>query len=107
MEFEDVGYDRESEYFYRQNQELIERKRADLNKEREARKRDELKEQHWMRCPKCGHAMVEEELSGIMIDRCGSCHGIFFDAGELDLLLEAKEQNGFLGGLKRLVGGSK
>ncbi|MBZ0111003.1 MAG: zf-TFIIB domain-containing protein [Thermoanaerobaculia bacterium] len=106
MEFEDVGYDKESQYFFRQNQELIERKRAELNKEREARRESELKEQHWMRCPKCGQPMVEEELSGIMIDRCGSCQGIFFDAGELDLLLAAKGQAGFLGGLKKLVGGS-
>ena len=105
MQFDDAGYSKEEEYFRRRNQELIERKRAELDAEREARHEAELKAEHWLRCPKCGGQMAEEELSGIMIDRCGSCQGIFFDAGELDLLLEAKEQGSFLSGLKRLVGG--
>ena len=104
MEFHDVGYDRETEYFFKKNQELIEKKRAKLNEERTERRQAELKETHWMRCPKCGENMAEEELAGIMIDRCSSCHGIFFDAGELELLLEAKEPQGFLGGLKKFVG---
>ena len=107
MDFHDVGYDKEAQYFYRQNQELIQRKRQELNSQREQRRTSELKAQHWMRCPKCGQEMVEEELAGIMIDRCGNCQGLFFDAGELDLLLEAKEPQGFLGGLRKLVTGSE
>lgn len=105
MQFDKEGYSKEDEYFRRQNQELIERKRAELDAERKARREAELKAEHWLRCPKCGSEMAEEDLSGIMIDRCGACQGIFFDAGELDLLLEAKDQGSFLGSLKRLVGG--
>ncbi len=103
MDFEKVGYSKEEEYFQRENQKLIERKRAELDAEREKIKEEQLKGEHWMRCPKCGHQMSEEELSGIMIDRCGNCQGLFFDAGELELLLESKEPQGFLGGLKRLI----
>ena len=62
-----------------------------------------LKQQHWMRCPKCGHELAEQELSGIKVDRCPNCGGVFFDAGELDTLLESQEPAGFLGGLKRLM----
>jgi Zn-finger nucleic acid-binding protein len=47
--------------------------------------------------------MNEEELSGIKIDRCGGCGGVFFDAGELDLVLSAQEPSGFLGALRRWV----
>jgi Zn-finger nucleic acid-binding protein len=55
-----------------------------------------------MKCPKCGGDMVEKELHQIKIDQCGSCHGIYFDAGELDILLQSKAPQGFLGGLKKL-----
>lgn len=100
---DDQGYDREEEYFFRKNKELLERKRAELDAARRAQESEQLREMHWMRCPKCGHEMAEEEHTGIKIDRCSSCGGVFFDAGELELLLEAKEPQGFLGGLRRLI----
>jgi Zn-finger nucleic acid-binding protein len=55
-----------------------------------------------MKCPKCGADMREIERQGIKVDQCGSCGGIYFDRGELELLLDAREQKGFLGGLKTL-----
>ena len=30
-------------------------------------------------CPKCAAAMEPIELDGVQIDRCGTCHGIWFD----------------------------
>ncbi len=47
----------------------------------------ELISAHKMRCPKCGARLVEEPYETILIDRCSSCNGIFFDAGEVDALL--------------------
>ena len=41
-------------------------------------------ELHFMKCPKCGHDMKEEDLHGVKADRCTFCEGMFFDAGELD-----------------------
>ena len=103
----DDGYDKEEEYFHRQNRELLARKRAELDAARERQKVEALKEQHWMRCPKCGHSMEEVERSGIKVDRCTHCGGTFFDAGELELLLESEASSpGMLGGLKKLFGGS-
>jgi hypothetical protein len=96
------GYDKEEEYFYKVNKELIERKRKELDSQRAEQKKKELRMQHWMYCPKCGHQMEEVKLLGIMVDRCTSCSGIYFDRGELEILLESKEQKGFLGGLRQL-----
>ena len=98
---ENTGYDKEEEYFYRKNKELLDRKRAELDAQHREQEKLHRKEQHWMHCPKCGHEMTEEELGGIKVDRCGTCGGVYFDAGELDLLLEAQEPAGFLSGLKK------
>ena len=92
----------EEEYFYNLNRELIEKKRKELNAQRDEIRNRELKAQHWMCCPKCGQRMEEMELLGIMVDRCKACAGIYFDRNELELLLESKEPKGFLTGLRRL-----
>ena len=39
--------------------------------------------------------MEEIEFLGIMVDRCTMCSSIYFDKGELEILLESKEQKGF------------
>jgi PAT family beta-lactamase induction signal transducer AmpG len=39
-----------------------------------------------MRCPKCRSDMDEVEVGGAVIDRCSSCHGLWFDVGELERL---------------------
>jgi PAT family beta-lactamase induction signal transducer AmpG len=39
-----------------------------------------------MRCPKCRADMEQVEYEGVEIDRCKYCKGIWFDAGESELL---------------------
>lgn len=39
-------------------------------------------------CPKCGAPMRLIERSGVHIDQCPECRGIFLDRGELDRLLD-------------------
>ncbi len=39
-----------------------------------------------MRCPKCRADMEQVEYDGVEIDRCKYCKGIWFDAGESELL---------------------
>jgi uncharacterized protein len=102
-DLEKSGYDKEDEYFFRKNKELLEKKRAELDARRHEQEAHQLKELHWMRCPKCGREMAEEEHSGIKVDRCSGCGGTFFDAGELELLLEAQEPAGFLGAMRRWI----
>jgi chromosome segregation ATPase len=40
-----------------------------------------------LRCPKCGQNFEEELYEGITIDRCTGCDAIYFDAGEVELLI--------------------
>ena len=101
MRESELGYDREEEYFYRKNKELLEKGRAALDEQRRAQQAQQLKELHWMRCPKCGQEMQSEQRGGITIDRCSGCGGVFFDQGELELLLQAEEPQGLLGALRK------
>lgn len=101
---------REDEWFLRNEEKLLESARVareKREKERASREREEerkrLKEQHLMRCPKCGHEMREAELEGINVDQCSFCEGIYLDAGELGQLFlkREEERRGFL---RRVLG---
>jgi Zn-finger nucleic acid-binding protein len=39
-----------------------------------------------MKCPACRKPLVVVERESIEVDWCPSCHGVWFDAGELELL---------------------
>ncbi len=41
-----------------------------------------------MDCPACRQPMIVAERDGIELDCCTVCRGLWFDAGELDLLAE-------------------
>jgi Zn-finger nucleic acid-binding protein len=41
-----------------------------------------------MRCPKCGMELREIDYREINVDKCFSCDGAWFDAGEIDLLVK-------------------
>ncbi len=43
-----------------------------------------------MRCPKCRSDMEQIDVDGIEIDRCITCSGIWFDAGEAEALRNKK-----------------
>lgn len=55
-------------------------------------------------CPKCQrHSLKTFHRSGVEIDQCPACYGLFFDHGELQKVI-AKEDNGvkkFLYGIKK------
>jgi hypothetical protein len=103
--------DREDEWFRRHEQELL----VAAREAREKRERERLhasaqeenarlKQLHFMRCPKCGQQMAEEQLAGVTVDRCSSCEGIFFDAGELEqaLMKKSEDRKGFFRKLVKL-----
>ncbi len=96
------GRSNEEEYFYRQNKELIEKSRKELDARHSEQAIAEKRSPHWMKCPKCSGDMVEIELAGIRVDQCGGCRGIYFDHGELEILIESKEPKGFLSAMKGL-----
>lgn len=41
-----------------------------------------------MKCPKCASALAPVRVEGVEVDRCVGCHGIWFDARELERLRE-------------------
>ena len=43
-------------------------------------------------CPKCGNPWRSFERSGITIDQCTGCRGVFLDRGELERLVDAETQ---------------
>ncbi len=97
-----TGYDKEEEYFYKQNQELINKKRKALDAQRQEQHQKAQAADHWMKCPKCGGGMKEIDLEGVKVDRCSQCSGVYFDRGELELLMEIREPKGLLGNLKKI-----
>jgi hypothetical protein len=101
---------REDEWFRENEKQLLEAARlarARREKERADKEataeRQKLRQLHYMKCPKCGHDMKEEDLQGVKIDRCMHCEGVFFDAGELDQVF-AKKADDRRGFFRRLAG---
>ena len=43
-----------------------------------------------MICPVCKYDMIVVEYHDIELDYCSSCKGVWFDSGELELLLESR-----------------
>ncbi|MEI8143732.1 MAG: zf-TFIIB domain-containing protein [Candidatus Berkelbacteria bacterium] len=41
-----------------------------------------------MKCPVCSVALVMSERSGVEIDYCPECRGVWLDRGELDKIIE-------------------
>jgi Zn-finger nucleic acid-binding protein len=42
-------------------------------------------------CPKCQGRMRTYERSGVTVDQCSECRGIFLDRGELERLVDAEQ----------------
>ena len=91
----------EEEYFKKRDLEMIAERRARLDEERKRSERSS----HYMKCPKCGADLKEREFHNVKIDVCTECHGVFLDAGELDLI--ARIDTSRVGGFVRSLFGLK
>ena len=92
-DLKNLGYSKEEEYFYKKDKEALAKLRAQAEAKRVKQESENKKSAYWMKCPKCGSGLKEEDYgSGVLVDRCSSksCGGIFLDGGELELLLKAK-----------------
>jgi Zn-finger nucleic acid-binding protein len=47
-----------------------------------------------VKCPACSNVMIVVEHDKVELDYCPACQGVWFDAGELELLLEATQLEG-------------
>jgi uncharacterized protein len=45
-----------------------------------------------MTCPSCGGELVELDRSGVRVDACRNCRGVWLDRGELDRILETERR---------------
>jgi uncharacterized protein len=72
----------EDEYFAKLDAELIKAQRARLDQERGKSARAA----HYMKCPKCGADLQEREFHHVKVDVCPECNGMWFDAGEVDMI---------------------
>ena len=46
-----------------------------------------------MKCPNCNVSLVMTDRSGIEIDYCPDCRGVWLDRGELDKIIERSSPN--------------
>ena len=95
------GISREDAIFKEQDEQWIRAKRAELDAQRKQTEVESRKSTHWMKCPKCGGDMKEVTLETVKVDQCGDCQGVFFDAGELEMLNAKPRSPGFI---KKLFG---
>lgn len=99
----DQGYSKEDEYFYKKDRELLAKLKEKSEASRKKLEEENKKREYWLRCPKCGSTLAVEKYEGsVEVDRCSNsgCGGVYFDGGELEILLRAKP-----GLFKRIFGG--
>jgi Zn-finger nucleic acid-binding protein len=88
----------EEEYFAKAEAERLKKiKRSAEDEARAAERRS-----HLMKCPRCGADLGVEHFSGIEVERCPECHGIWFDADEAERLVEINATRG-VGGMFRAI----
>jgi len=102
---EEIRKGREDDWFRQNEAQMMEaarKKREAAESAEKTAESEELRKAHWRKCPKCGHDMAVETISGIEVERCSSCGGVFFDRGELEqVLVKHEDRRGFF---RRLMG---
>jgi hypothetical protein len=73
----------EDEYFARRDAEWLKERRAALDAEREAKESAERRPQ----CPRCHQPLEERSFKSLRLDVCIVGHGVWLDAGELEMIL--------------------
>jgi hypothetical protein len=74
----------EEEYFARMEFERLQQAEQEKQNKLAEEEKKQLRELHYMWCPKCGMKLVEIDYRGIKVDRCSACLGVWLDAGELE-----------------------
>jgi hypothetical protein len=76
----------EEEYYARvefeRRKKVEEARRAKMK----AQEQEELKQLHYMHCPKCGMDLIAIDYRGVEVDKCSACDGVWLDAGELETI---------------------
>jgi len=78
----------EAEYFAKLEFEKRKKREAEKQAQFVEEAKRNLKELHYMRCPKCGMQLIEINYKRVAVDKCSSCGGVWLDAGELEVVSE-------------------
>ncbi|MBW2216453.1 MAG: zf-TFIIB domain-containing protein [Deltaproteobacteria bacterium] len=81
----------EEEYIARMEFEKKQKLEEEKHKNIKENEKKRLEELHYMRCPKCGMELIEIDYKNIKIDKCSECEGIWFDAGELETIIQLEK----------------
>ncbi len=74
----------ENEYFAKQEALKLRKLVLKTAQEMSAQDKKQIKEKHYMHCPKCGMKMHIIHINDVEVDKCFGCGGLFFDDGELE-----------------------
>lgn len=77
-------------YFAQLEEERTEKIKEEKKKRIAKEERENAQKLHFMKCPKCGMNLIEIDFKGVKLDECSSCHGIWFDQGELRALVKVE-----------------
>ena len=76
----------EDEYFARRDAEWVKARRAELDRQEAAAATSAA----GLKCPRCGSGLTEREFQNVKLDACDRCKGVWFDAGELEMIMLLK-----------------
>ncbi len=84
--------EREEEYFARMEFERKKKSEEEKQKKMAEGEKDQLRQFHYMKCPKCGMELIEIDYKEIKVDKCSRCEGIWLDAGELEAISKIEKK---------------
>ena len=76
----------EDEYFARIEVEKLRKIAEERQAKLAAEERERARKLHHMKCPKCGMDLEEFVFSGVTIDKCFACGGVWLDDRELEMI---------------------
>lgn len=76
----------EDDYFAKRDAEWIRERRAELDRQEKAASTATKT----LKCPRCGNALTEREFQNVKLDACDKCKGVWFDAGEVEMVMLLK-----------------
>ena len=85
----------EEEYFAREEAARRQREALENAKKLADAEREAAQKLHYMKWPKCGLDLKESTFTGIRIDKCFHCGGMWFDDKEFETLVGHEQTNVF------------
>ena len=76
----------EDDYFAKRDAEWVKARRAELDRQENAAANAAKS----LKCPRCGNGLTEREFQSVKLDACDKCKGVWFDAGELEMVMLLK-----------------